>query len=154
MVLLLLPPLSSRSCQKWPQTAVSCHLEERLSGVHTSARLAEIRGNIRRRRMRSRALSINCCRFCFLWHVWCRFSRNRHVDCTQKIGTELLIFKREDKRDRLLLVIGHHHLSCSFPWKIALGKASYFQRYISDLDTVNTSGSVTAPKHGHFCTNL
>lgn len=54
--------------------------------------------------------------------------------CAQVSGQVINLSKGKDKRDTLLLVIGHCCLLCSFPWKIALGKAGYFQHCISDLD--------------------
>ena len=97
--------------------------------------------DIKRKKMWSLVIKINCHQlqvfcFCFFLALLMWISRNRHLHpCLHsKIRTELLIFKRKDQRDRLLLVIGHHHLSCSFPWKIALRKESYFWHYISDLD--------------------
>lgn len=69
----------------------------------------------------------------FSWRLNANFKKY-HVVCAQVSGQDINLSKGKDKRDTLLLVIGHGCLLCSFPWKIALGKAGYFQHCISDLD--------------------
>lgn len=69
----------------------------------------------------------------FSWCLNANFTKY-HVVCAQVSGQDINLSKGKDKRDTLLLVIGHGCLLCSFPWKIALGKAGYFQHCISDLD--------------------
>lgn len=115
--------------QTGQRTVVNRLVEEQLSGATQWSE--GIWENITRWRMWSWALNIHWNKL-FFWHFWCKFPK---IACGphSSIRTKLLIFKRENARDRLLLVIGHHCLLCSFPWKIAVEKASYFRHYISDL---------------------
>lgn len=66
--------------------------------------------------------------------TWYNISKN--IAPWRRWQDSLLIFNRQkDKRDALLLVIGHGCLLCGFPWKTPLGEAGYFQRRcMSDLE--------------------